>query len=132
MLRLTLVWVGLVPVMIANGIARQSLYGSTMSELGAHQLSTLTGAVLLLGYTWLLFPWMEVDSPRAAWVAGAVWLALTVAFEFGFGHYVAGHSWSRLLQDYDLLAGRVWVLFLALVLAAPRLILSLRGARLGA
>ena len=33
-------------------------------------------------------------------------------FELGFGHWVAGHPWSRLLADYDLLAGRIWVLVL--------------------
>jgi hypothetical protein len=29
----------------------------------------------------------------------------TVAFELTFGHYVMGHPWSRLLADYNLLAG---------------------------
>ena len=30
----------------------------------------------------------------------------------GFGHCVAGHSWSRLLAEYNLSQGRVWLLFL--------------------
>jgi len=38
---------------------------------------------------------------------GLVWLAMTVAFEFLFGDYVAGHSWDRLLHDYNLFAGRL-------------------------
>jgi hypothetical protein len=46
---------------------------------------------------------------------------MTLAFEFLFGHFVAGHSWARLLQDYNLLAGRVWVLLLAWVALAPYL-----------
>jgi hypothetical protein len=44
---------------------------------------------------------------------------MTVAFEFGFGHYVAGHSWSLLLADYNLLAGRVWSLFLIWITIVP-------------
>jgi len=30
-------------------------------------------------------------------------LALTVAFEFLFFHYVGGRSWSKLLANYNLL-----------------------------
>ena len=37
---------------------------------------------------------------------GAAWVVLTVIFEFGFGHYVDGKSWSELLENYNLPAGR--------------------------
>jgi apolipoprotein N-acyltransferase len=47
---------------------------------------------------------------------------MTVIFEFGFGHYVAGHSWSHLLADYNLLAGRVWFLFLIWIALLPYVI----------
>jgi len=126
MVRLVLGWLGLLPIMIANGVARQSLYGSSMSELLAHQVSTITGVILLLAYTWLLLPRLGIDSPRRAWMAGGLWLGLTVVFEFGFGHFVAGHSWSRLFQDYNLLEGRVWSLFLVVVFVAPWLVLRVR------
>lgn len=52
-------------------------------------------------------------APGEALVVGTAWLLAAVAFEFGFGHYVDGLSWSRLLSDYDLTRGRllllVWV-----------------------
>ena len=44
-----------------------------------------------------------------------------MAFEFSFGHFVAGHSWSRLFQDYNLFAGRLWVLVLLWLTLAPYL-----------
>jgi len=47
------------------------------------------------------------------------WLALTVAFEFLFGHFVMGHSWTTLFQDCNILAGRLWVLVLVWIAAAP-------------
>jgi hypothetical protein len=121
---------GLVPLMIANGVLRTSVYGPAFSELQAHQLSTVSGIVIVLVYALLLFPWLRLRSAAAAWRAGLVWLGLTVLFEFGFGHYVAGYSWSRLFADYNLLAGRVWVLLLLAVAAAPRLALRIRGSRL--
>lgn len=128
-MRLMLAWVGLVPLMIANGIARVSLYGPSMSELRAHQLSSVTGIALLVVYTWFVFPWLELDSPRAAWVAGGLWLVLTVTFEFLFGHFVAGNSWARLFRDYDLLEGRVWLLVLVAIVVVPRCVFQVRHPR---
>jgi hypothetical protein len=49
----------------------------------------------------------------------AVWLLLTVAFEFLAGHYLFGHAWDRLLADYNLAGGRIWVLVLATTMFAP-------------
>jgi len=55
------------------------------------------------------------------------WLVLTLAFEFLFGHYVGGHSWRSLLDDYDLLSGRLWVLVPAWLAVAPYLFHRLQG-----
>ena len=43
----------------------------------------------------------------------------TIAFEFAFGHFVAGHSWSKLLSDYNIFKGRIWLLFLVWVMIMP-------------
>lgn len=75
---------------------------------------TLLG-VVIGAYAWR---WPFAGS-AAAWRAGILWLAMTVAFEFLFFHYVTGHSWSELLANYDLAAGRLWVLLLAWIAVAP-------------
>ena len=46
-------------------------------------------------------------------------VALTVAFEFLAGHYVFGNSWERLIADYDVFRGRIWILVLLMNLLAP-------------
>lgn len=120
-------WLGLMPLMILNGVIRQSIYGPYVGELAGHQISTATGIALLLAYLWLVFPRLRLRSAREAWRLGLLWLGLTLAFEFLFGRFVVGHSWVRLLQDYDLLAGRVWVLFLVAVVLGPLLIYRLRA-----
>ncbi len=56
---------------------------------------------------------------------------MTIAFEFGFGHFVAGHSWGRLLADYNLLTGHVWVLFLLWVLVVPIVVYTQSQGRFG-
>lgn len=48
-----------------------------------------------------------------------------LAFEFVFGRYVAGHSWARLMADYNILAGRLWVFFLLWMLVMPFVIFKL-------
>ena len=112
-------WLILAVVAVINGTLRQLVYGRYLSELAAHQLSTVTG-ILLTGITaWILNRFWPIGSAREAWIIGACWLLMTIAFEFGFGHYVAGHSWSRLFADYNLLEGRVWSLFLAWIAVLP-------------
>lgn len=117
--RYLLFWLILAAVAIANGTLRQATYGRYLSDLAAHQLSTLTGILLTGGVVWVLNRSWPIGSAKEAWVIGACWLLMTVVFEFGFGHYVAGHSWSRLLADYNLLAGRVWSLFLVWITVVP-------------
>ena len=63
------------------------------------------------------------------WTSPAmVWLLLTVAFEFFMGLVLAHRPLAQILQDYNLLAGRVWVLFLIWLTLAPWLLFRLRQA----
>jgi len=107
---------------IANGVLREATYGHSMSELHAHQLSTLA-AIIVFGFAVaLLSRYVTPESPNQAIRIGLVWLCLTLCFEFLFGRYVAGHTWSRLFQDYDLFSGRVWLLLLVWVTSLPYLV----------
>ncbi len=110
-------WFVLAVLAIANGVLRGSTYGVLVSERTAHQISTLTGVLLTGVAVGLFHRYQPTASLQQAWSIGAIWLVLTVAFEFGFGRFVAGHSWDRLVADYNLLAGRVWLLFLAWIVA---------------
>lgn len=112
----------MVAIAIGNGTLRQYCFAPRMRELRAHQLSTLTGIVLLGAYIWVIMAVWPPASAGTAAAIGLIWVALTVAFEFGFGHYVAKTSWSRLIEDYNLMRGRVWVLFLIWLGLAPWLL----------
>ena len=118
-LKYTLSWLGLVLLAILNGAIRQEGYGKFMSELAAHQVSTVIGITLFGVYIWFLSRLWAIESSGQAFAIGGIWLVLTIAFEFLFGHYVMGHSWSRLFHDYNLLQGRLWVLVLVWTVIAP-------------
>jgi hypothetical protein len=116
-----LAWAPMVFIAIANGIVRQSVYGPSMNELTAHQISTVTIVLLFGFYIWSLTRIWRIPSTRQAISIGLIWLALTIAFEFLFGHFVAGHTWSRLLHDYNILDGRLWFFVLLWITVAPYL-----------
>ena len=123
--RYLLVWLLLAIVGITNGIIRQATYGKSVSDLVAHQISTGTAILASGAVVWLVNRAWPIESPAQAWSIGVCWLILTVAFEFGFGHYVAGHSWERLLADYNIVSGRVWSLFLVWIAVMPYVVFKL-------
>ena len=113
------VWLLLAIVAIANGILRQSTYGKIVPELAAHQISTITAVLAFSAVVWIVNRYWTIESTAQAFVIGGCWLVMTIAFEFGFGHYIAGHSWEKLTADYNLLQGRVWSLFLVWMAIMP-------------
>jgi phosphate/sulfate permease len=126
MLKYIAIWFPMIFIAILNGTIRQYWYSQHMSELRAHQLSTVTAILLFAVYIGVVTRiWMPVSSAQAVFV-GVIWLGMTVAFEFLFGHYVAKHSWERLLRDYNLLAGRVWIALLIWITVAPYLFYRIR------
>ena len=122
----TLAWVPMVFIAIANGIARDKGYQRYVTELRAHQISTLIGAGLFTIYTWALSLRWPLESTAQAFAIGAIWLVLTIAFEFLFGHFVAKVTWRKLTMDYHLLKGRVWVLILLWLFVLPYLVRRFR------
>ena len=70
---------------IANGTLREVAYKDRVGELTAHQISTGSAIALFAGYFELLARRRPLTSAREALEVGVIWLALTVAFEFGFG-----------------------------------------------
>lgn len=119
LVRYLLCWFLLALIAVANGVIREATYGRHVSALSAHQISTVTG-ILLIGLVVRVFVrFWPIQSSAEAWLIGTCWLLATIAFEFGFGHFVAGHTWKKLLADYNLARGRIWLLFLGWILVVP-------------
>lgn len=114
-------WLVMLFVAVANGALRDFAYGRYMSELAAHQLATAIGIVLLGVVMRKFVAAFPPASGGEALAIGLLWTGLTVAFEFLFFHYVGGRPWPKLLADYDIFSGRVWVLVPLWVGLAPYL-----------
>jgi len=127
MLKYLLAWVPMVFIAIGNGILRERWYGKRLSELAAHQVSTFSAVVFFGIYIWAIIRFWPPESAEQSVQIGLYWLVLTVSFEFLFGRFVAGHSWSKLLYDYNIFSGRVWILFLVWITIAPYMFFHIQG-----
>ncbi|MCX6639236.1 MAG: hypothetical protein NTW14_01970 [bacterium] len=119
LIRYTLAWFGLMVIAILNGTLRQTTYLKVTSELTAHQISCATGITLFGAAIWYLSRIWPLGSAGQAWTVGLIWIGMTVCFEFVFGHYVMHHSWEKLFSDYNIFAGRLWILVLIWTTVAP-------------
>ncbi len=102
---------------ILNGVLREATYKKFVGDLPAHQISTATGIIFFGLIFYFIFKKWKIKSLNV--LIGLIWLALTILFEFGFGHYIMGNPWEKLLHDYNLLEGRIWSLFLIWITIAP-------------
>lgn len=112
-----------------HGATRDLVYSDRVGELAAHQLSTATLLALLAFYIWLIDQRWPIPTTRTALAIGAVWVTLTVLFEFGLGRYALGSSWPDLLANYNLTDGRVWVLVPLWMALGPAAMNRLRTTR---
>jgi hypothetical protein len=122
-----LTWIPGVPIAIANGSIRQFIYQVYFDELTAHQLSVLSFIPLFGLYVWFIIPWLKLNSTVEAIHVGVFWLAITVIFEFIFGHFVMGHPWTKLFHDYNFLEGRIWVVVLIWITISPLVLRKLKN-----
>jgi hypothetical protein len=118
-------WVGASVLGVVNGATRELLYKDRVGESTANQISVVSLLALLTLYFWVLRRRWPLETTRDALSIGAIWVALTVVFEFGFGHYVDGDSWEELLSNYDVTEGNLWLLILAWIGTGPAAIHAL-------
>jgi hypothetical protein len=114
-----LFWFGMPILAILNAAIRKKVYKKSVGELAAHQISTLTLIILIGIYTWLISIGWKLESTGQAFIVGTIWIALTVSFELIFGRFVMKNPWKRLLHDYNIFKGRVWILMLLWTLIVP-------------
>ncbi len=123
-----LAWLPMPVIGIVNGTLRVLLYQDTLGDTAAHQLSCLTGILLFALYIWIIARRWPFAAGKQALLVGLTWMVLTIAFEFGMGVFVLGQPLSTLVADYNLLAGRLWLLVLLTIGFAPYLFYRL-GSR---
>jgi hypothetical protein len=127
MIRYVLAWFPMLALAIANGALRQWTFAKTLTEPQAHLLSTLLGSLAISVYIGFVIHRWPPSSRRQALIIGLVWVALTIAFESFMGLGLQHRTLAQVAHEYNLLAGRVWVLFLIWLGVAPWAFHTLRS-----
>lgn len=121
-LKYIIAWLPLPALAVINGFIRNYIYLDSVGELHAHQISTVILLLIISAYVIFINSKLKINSSKTSLAMGLIWLLLTVGFEFGFGHYVFGNSWEKLLADYDLSKGRLWPFILLWTFFSPYVI----------
>jgi hypothetical protein len=125
MLTYFFLWFPMVIVAIINGAVREGVYKKSLGDLRAHQLSTVIGIILFGIYFQVIFSYWKIESSSQALRIGLMWFFLTETFEFLAGHYLFKNSWEKILNDYNIFKGRLWILIPIWVGIAPYLFYKL-------
>jgi len=112
-------WFPMLVLAVANGALREIVLSKHFKELAAHQISCLTGSLVLFMFITAMSRWWPFASAQEALLTGSAWVVMTVAFEFLFGRFGGRKAWRELLADYDVSSGRLWPLVLITVFATP-------------
>jgi hypothetical protein len=113
------VWLVLIVAEIVHGIVRGLFLVPRVGEFRSSQIGVFTGSIIILVLTWLFIRWIGASRPAQLLGIGVLWLCLTLAFEFLFGHFVVGASWERLAADYNVLVGGVLPFGMVALMFAP-------------
>jgi len=100
---------------------------SKVGDSAGHIISTIALCVLILLVSYFSIRWINPTRSLDPLIVGSFWVTLTVVFEFLAGHYVFGNSWQKLLADYNVMQGRVWILVLVTDFTAPLWAARVRG-----
>lgn len=126
-LRAVLIWLAIAVAEVLNGIGRVRFLNPRVGDRRARRLAVFTGSVIILAIAWFAVPWVGARGTGERLVVGAVWLALMLAFDVGFGRLVFRASWDRIAADFDLRRGGLLGLGMLILFAAPALVGWLRG-----
>lgn len=126
-LRAALLWFVIASLAVINGVLREKLITPLLGSSAALPLSglILTLAIFLISFFAIGF--LGTTSCRRCLLVGAQWFLMTLAFEFIFGHFVAGKSWSELLTVFDFRQGDLFSLVLLSTVLSPCIATRIRN-----
>lgn len=120
-------WLAILALATANGIAREKILVAALGPFAAQVASGIVLSACIFLVALAAAPWYG-RLASAQWLeVGVLWLALTLAFEFGFGRLVLHKTWMELFEAYTFKGGNIWPMVLLVSLLAPWLTAKLRG-----
>lgn len=119
-------WGGILVLAFANGALREFLLIPWLGRPAGLVFSGLLLSLVIFVVTLLTIRWISVATDGQALGVGALWLAATLAFEFGFGAGVQHKPMPELLEAYRFEGGNLWPVVLVVICFSPLVARRLR------
>lgn len=119
LVKIILVWLVLVVCAILNGAIREKVLDRYFGEGIALPISGISLSTLVFLVTYVSIDFFIGLPAGQYFYMGLSWVLLTLAFEYGFGHYVQGKSWSELNGIFNVSHGNFFSLVLLVTAVAP-------------
>lgn len=112
-------WLVLVVLAFINGMLREFTYKNAVGEPWAHQISVVTGILLLGVAIWFAVKRWSFSSRRQAIAVGIIWVMLTEIFEAAMVMSEPQGGLDVFLQQHNIAEGEWWPLVVLWVGIAP-------------
>jgi hypothetical protein len=121
------VWLLVMAVEFLHGTVRWVFLRPHVGDFRSGQIGVFTGTPLILLAVYFCEPRLRVRSNGERLQIGLLWLGLTLAFEFSFGHYAMHRSWESIGAEYNLLHGGLMPIGLLIFVFSPWIAGELRS-----
>lgn len=118
-LKIILVWLALVVCAVLNGTIREKVLNQYFDEAVSLPISGISLSALVLLVTYISIDIFAGQSTVQYFHIGLSWVFLTLAFEYGFGHYIQGKSWPELNEMFNVSRGNLFILVMLVTAMAP-------------
>lgn len=126
-LKTSMIWFVIVILAIVNAIFRETVLVSLLGQNIALPLSGILLSLIVFIVTYLSSPLFGKNNILIYFLIGLQWVVMTLLFEFLFGYYVIGKSWSSLLQVFNIMKGDLMILVLLVSLFSPILVAKIKN-----
>ena len=124
--KVSIIWIVIAIFAVGNGIFREIILVPNIGHDPALPISGIILSLVIFLITYLFFPFLGKHDFKTYLLIGFQWVIITILFEFIFGHYVVGKSWSTIFQVFNIMKGDLFVLVLLASLLSPLLVAKLK------
>ncbi len=125
MLRGLIVWLLIMGLETAHGVARWVYLVPAVGQKMSDVIGWPIGAGIVITIGWLLIPWTGLRQPHDLLRLGFMWAALTLIFETAIG-IVRGLTAAQVVNDFNPFSGGLGLYTVIFILAAPLISARLR------
>jgi hypothetical protein len=126
-LKVLAVWLLILVCAVVNGAFREGVLVPRFGSLPAYVVSGVLLSLCIVAVSTALVSWFGQLPVSSYLLLGILWLILTLAFEFGVGHFLRHKTWPQLFEAYTFQGGNLWPIVLIVTTLAPLLAAYLRG-----